>query len=92
MVDTWKYLTIDPLGSMLPKTHSEFRQIVDDEMKRLIRFHEINTIYDRWFTDPIPPRNRSLNMPLNHLTRDFWQYPTSVLIFESGTYLASRVQ
>ena len=75
-----KYLTIDPLGIMLPKSDPEFRQLVDDKMKRLIRAHEINPIYNRWFTEPIPPRNRSLNMPLNYLTRDFLQYPTSVLI------------
>nr|WP_315490770.1 amino acid ABC transporter substrate-binding protein [uncultured Rhodoferax sp.] len=71
-----KFLTIEPLAIMLPKNDPDFKAVLDNEMKRLIVSREANTIYDRWFTKPIPPKNTSLNLPMNYLLRDFWKYPT----------------
>jgi len=71
-----KYLTIEPLGIMYSRDDAELKRIVDDEMKRLIRSREAYAIHDRWFTQPIPPSGRNLNLPMNYLLRDFWKYPT----------------
>ncbi|MEO8059671.1 MAG: amino acid ABC transporter substrate-binding protein [Burkholderiales bacterium] len=71
-----KYLTIEALGIMLPKTDPEFKQIADGEMKRLILSNEAKALHDRWFMNPIPPNGRSLNLPMNHLLKDFWKYPS----------------
>ena len=74
-----KLLTIEPLAIMMSKDDPELKRIVDDEMKRLIRSGEGNALYDRWFTKPIPPKNVSLNLPMNYLLRDFWQYPSDIV-------------
>jgi glutamate/aspartate transport system substrate-binding protein len=71
-----KFLTIEPLAVMLPKTDPEFKRIVDDEMRRLISTHEAHALYDRWFAKPIPPKNTALNLPMSYLLKDFWKYPT----------------
>ena len=71
-----KFLTIEPYAMILPKDDPEFKKIVDDEMKRLIKTHEIHALYERWFMKPIPPKNTALNMPMNYLLKDFWKYPT----------------
>jgi glutamate/aspartate transport system substrate-binding protein len=71
-----KFLTIEPLAIMLPRNDPDFKRLVDAEMKRLIRSQEANAIYERWFQSPIPPSNRSLNLPMNYLLKDFWKYPT----------------
>ena len=71
-----KFLTVEPLAIMLPKGDPEFKTILDNEMKRMIVSKEAQAIYDRWFTKPIPPKNTSLNLPMNYLLRDFWKYPT----------------
>jgi glutamate/aspartate transport system substrate-binding protein len=71
-----KFLTIEPLAIMLPKGDPEFKAILDSEMKRMIVSKEAQAIYDRWFMRPIPPKNTSLNLPMNYLLRDFWKYPT----------------
>ncbi len=76
-----KFLTTEPLAIMLPKNDPEFKKLVDDEMKRLIRSREIYAIYDKWFTKPIPPNNTSLNLPVSYLLRDFWKYPTDIVPF-----------
>ena len=71
-----KYLTIEPLAIMLPLGDPDFKRVLDDEMKRLIRSGEAAALYDRWFTKPIPPGNRTLALPMPYLLRDFWKYPT----------------
>ena len=76
-----KFLTTEPLAIMLPKNDPEFKKLVDEEMKRLIRSREIYPIYDKWFAKPIPPNNTSLNLPVSYLLRDFWKYPTDIVPF-----------
>ena len=71
-----KFLTVEPLAIMLPKGDPEYKAILDNEMKRMIVSKEAQAIYDRWFMKPIPPKNTSLNLPMNYLLRDFWKYPT----------------
>ena len=71
-----KFLTIEPLAIMLPRNDPEFKKLVDEEMKRLIRSREAHTVYETWFLKPIAPSNRSLNLPMNYLLKDFWKYPT----------------
>ena len=71
-----KFLTVEALAIMLSKDDPEFKQIVDDEMKRLVASREAYSLYDRWFTQPIPPKNAALNIPMNYLLKDLWKYPT----------------
>ena len=70
-----KFLTIEPLAMILPKDDPELKKIVDTEMKRLIHSREAQALYHRWFEQPIPPRNKALNIPMNYLLKDFWKYP-----------------
>jgi ABC-type amino acid transport substrate-binding protein len=71
-----KYLTIEALGIMMPRDDLELLKIVNDEMRRLIYSGEAAALHDRWFVEPIPPKNRSLGVPMPHLLRDFWRYPS----------------
>jgi ABC-type amino acid transport substrate-binding protein len=71
-----KFLTIEALAIMLNKDDPEFKHVVDDEMRRLIYTHEAQAIYERWFNQPIPPKNRVLGVPMNYLLRDSWKFPT----------------
>ena len=71
-----KLLTVEALAIMFSKDDPEFKQIVDDEMKRLVVSREANALYERWFTAPIPPKNAPLNIPMNYLLKDLWKYPT----------------
>ncbi|WP_353234700.1 amino acid ABC transporter substrate-binding protein [Diaphorobacter ruginosibacter] len=74
-----RFLTTEPLAIMLPKGDEAFIKLVDEEMRNLIASREINAIYDKWFTRPIPPGNRALGLPASHLLKDFWKYPTDQL-------------
>lgn len=76
-----RFLTTEPLAIMLPRHDPEFKKLVDDEMRRLIASREIYPIYDKWFARPIPPNQRTLNLPVSYLLRDFWRYPTDQVPF-----------
>jgi glutamate/aspartate transport system substrate-binding protein len=75
------FFTTEPLAIMLPKGDPEFKALVDDEMRRLIYSGEARTIYKKWFMQPIPPKNTSLNMPMSYLLKDFWRYPSDQVPF-----------
>jgi glutamate/aspartate transport system substrate-binding protein len=74
-----KFLTIEPLAIMMSKDDPELKQVVDEEMKRLIHSGEATAIYNRWFMKPIPPKNVPMNLPMSYLLRDFWQYPSDIV-------------
>lgn len=76
-----RYLTTEPLAIMLPKGDVALKQLVDEEMKRLIVSRDIYPIYERWFMRPIPPGNAALNLPMSYLLKDFWKYPTDQVPF-----------
>ncbi|TXT37512.1 MAG: extracellular solute-binding protein [Comamonadaceae bacterium] len=71
-----KFLTTEPLAIMLPKDDAPFKALVDEEMRRLIYSGEARAIYNKWFMQPIPPQNTTLNMPMSYLLKDFWKYPS----------------
>ncbi len=71
-----KFLTIEALAIMMSKDDAEFKHVVDEEMRRLIYSGEAQTIYERWFNEAIPPKNRVLGVPMNYLLKDSWRYPT----------------
>lgn len=76
-----RYMTTEPLAIMLPKGDVALKQLVDEEMKRLITSRDIYPIYERWFMRPIPPANVALNLPVSYLLKDFWKYPTDQVPF-----------
>lgn len=71
-----RFFTTEPLAIMLPKNEPAFKKIIDDEMRRMIYSGEKQAIYKRWFEQPIPPNNVSLNLTPSYLLRDLWKYPT----------------
>lgn len=76
-----RFVTTEPLAIMLPKGDPEFKKLVDDEMRRLIHSGEIQALYDKWFMQPIAPTQRALRLPVSHLLRDSWKYPSDQVPF-----------
>lgn len=76
---TGRFITTEPLAIMLSRDDPAFKKLVDEEMRRLILSRDIYPIYQRWFEQPIPPRNQTLNLPVSYLLRDSWNYPTDLV-------------
>ncbi len=60
-----KPLQVEPYACMLRKDDPAFKQVVDDALAGLMQSGEFERIYDKWFMQPIPPRGRSLNLPMS---------------------------
>lgn len=71
-----EFLSVEPLAIMMRKDDPEFKKIVDTTIGRIITDFEINKIYAKWFLAPIPPKGINLDVPMNHLLRDSFKFPS----------------
>ncbi|MDZ5457929.1 amino acid ABC transporter substrate-binding protein [Azohydromonas lata] len=70
-------LRSEPYGFMLRKNDPRFKELVDQTLIGLMKSGEINEIYAKWFTRPVPPANANLNFPMNEGTREALQRPNN---------------
>ncbi|MDN5565525.1 MAG: glutamate/aspartate ABC transporter substrate-binding protein [Psychrobacter sp.] len=52
-------------GCMMRKDDPEFKTVVNDALNQTFSSGEINSIYDKWFLNPIPPKNVNLNFEMS---------------------------
>ena len=58
-------LQSEPIALLFRKDDPAFKQAVDGQLKAMMASGEMAKHYDKWFMQPIPPRNVSLNLPLS---------------------------
>lgn len=75
-VVTGDALSAEPYAIMLRKDDPQFKATVDREMARIINDGELLKMYNKWFKQPIPPKNINMNMPMSSLLRDVLRFPT----------------
>ncbi len=68
-------LSVEPIAIMMRKDDPAFKKLVDDTLAGLMKSGEIEKIYDKWFMQPIPPNNVTLNMPASESTKAAWASP-----------------
>jgi glutamate/aspartate transport system substrate-binding protein len=68
-------ISFEPIACMLNKDDPKLKQALNDSIKRQIKDGSLAKLYDKWFIQPIPPNNTSLNMPLNESTKAAWANP-----------------
>ena len=65
----WEIVGTAPIqeiyGCMLRKGDTGFKQVVDDAIKATYSSGEINKMYEKWFQQPIPPKNINLNFKMS---------------------------
>ncbi|HEX7327986.1 MAG TPA: amino acid ABC transporter substrate-binding protein [Casimicrobiaceae bacterium] len=69
-------LGLEPYSLMFRKDDPEFKKVVDDEMTKLYKSGEIETIYKKWFESPIPPKGINLNIPISNSLKRVFANPT----------------
>ncbi|WP_418125074.1 transporter substrate-binding domain-containing protein [Variovorax sp. 375MFSha3.1] len=58
-------LQVEPYACMLPKDDPAFKKLVDDTFAGLMKSGEFEKLYNKWFMQPIPPKNVPLNLPMS---------------------------
>jgi glutamate/aspartate transport system substrate-binding protein len=72
-----EFLSIEPLAIMVRNNDLEFKNLVDKYMIDIITSGKINEHYKKWFESPIPPTNKSLDIPQSPLLKDLFRMPTA---------------
>lgn len=68
-------LQSEPIAILFRKDDPAFKQAVDGELKAMMASGEMARHYDKWFVQPIPPRNVGLNLPLSDDLRALFAKP-----------------
>jgi glutamate/aspartate transport system substrate-binding protein len=55
----------EPYGIMLRRDDPAFKKVVDDATAAVYTSGEVLKLYDRWFTQTIPPKGLNMNMPIS---------------------------
>jgi glutamate/aspartate transport system substrate-binding protein len=68
-------LRTEPYSMMLRKDDPQFKALVDKTIDGVMMSGEINKIYAKWFTSPIPPKGVNLNFPETPAIKDAFAHP-----------------
>ncbi len=67
----------EPYGIMLRREDPAFKKVADAAMTAVYKSGEVNAIYDKWFTKPIPPKGINLNLPMSDAFKKVVAKPTA---------------
>ncbi len=65
-------LSVEPIAIMMRKDDPAFKKIADDTIRGLAQSGELAKIYDKWFVQPIPPKNTRVGLPASDNTKGAW--------------------
>jgi glutamate/aspartate transport system substrate-binding protein len=68
-------LSVEPIGIMVRKDDPAFKKIGDDTIHELAKSGELAKLYDKWFVQPIPPKNTRVGLPASDTTKSLWASP-----------------
>jgi glutamate/aspartate transport system substrate-binding protein len=62
-------------GFMMRRDDPEFKKLVDETMSQVMKSPEIRTMYDKWFTKPVPPKNINFEFPMSETVQKLYAAP-----------------
>jgi glutamate/aspartate transport system substrate-binding protein len=65
----------EPYSMMLRKDDPQFKALVDKTVGAIMKSGEIEKIYSKWFTNPVPPKGINLNFPMTPPIREAFKNP-----------------
>ena len=68
-------LSVEPIAIMIRKDDAAFKKIGDDTVKEMMKSGEIAKLWDKWFQQPIPPRNTKVGYAASESTKSAWNAP-----------------
>ena len=68
-------LSVEPIAIMIRKDDAAMKKLADDTVKAMIKSGELAKMYDKWFVQPIPPKNTRVGLPASDATKAAWATP-----------------
>ena len=75
MILTNESLRTEPYSMMIRKDDPQFKALVDKTIGGVMKSGEIDKIYAKWFTSPIPPKGSNINFPETQAIKDAFKNP-----------------
>ena len=69
-------LNVEPIAIMIRKDDPKFKKAVDDYIRGAIKSGELDLLYTKWFMQPIPPKNTSVNLPMGKVLSGLMKTPS----------------
>jgi glutamate/aspartate transport system substrate-binding protein len=70
-------LSVEPIAIMIRKDDMAFKKIGDDTIRAMAKSGELAKTYDKWFLEPIPPKNVRVGLPVSESTKTAWATPNN---------------
>jgi glutamate/aspartate transport system substrate-binding protein len=68
-------IAVEPIAIMMRKDDPGFKKAVDDNIKRMMKDGTLAKLWDKWFMQPIPPKNARVGLALSESTKQAWANP-----------------
>jgi glutamate/aspartate transport system substrate-binding protein len=68
-------LSVEPIAIMIRKDDAAMKKLADDSVKAMIKSGAMAKMYDKWFVQPIPPKNARIGLPASEATKAAWATP-----------------
>jgi glutamate/aspartate transport system substrate-binding protein len=65
-------LSVEPIAIMIRKDDPAFKKLGNDVIAGLVKSGEMQKLYDKWFVQPIPPKNTKVGLPASSSTKAAW--------------------
>ena len=65
-------LSVEPIAIMVRKDDVAFKKLGNDTIADLVKTGEMAKIYEKWFVQPIPPKNTKVGLPASDSTKAAW--------------------
>ena len=66
-------LNVEPIAIMIRKDDPGFKKLADETIAGLAKSGELAKLYDKWFTQAIPPKNIKMGMPASDANKEAWK-------------------
>ena len=67
----------EPYGFMLRKDDPQFKALVDETLSKVMKSGEINELYAKWFSAPVPPNGVNLRFPMSNGVKEAHRNPNN---------------
>lgn len=68
--------TTEPYAVILPRNDEAFKQVVDEAVQAMMQDGRMEKLYEKWFTQAVPPRGINLNWPMGEALKRVFAQPT----------------
>ncbi len=68
-------LSVEPIAIMIRKDDPAFKKLGDETIDKLAKSGELAKLWDKWFMQPIPPKNTRVGYAASESTKAAWATP-----------------